>query len=96
MNNMVKWQFKESFPSNRERMIQFLICELIFLDKRINLMQNEKEKKLMRDLFEKIENLLDIQQKDINRVLSKKEYERIINQVYKMLKKISNNIAEVY
>lgn len=96
MNNMIKWQFKESFPNHRERIIQFLICELIFLDKNINLMQNEKEKKLLSNSYKKIENLLDTQQKDIFRVLSKKEYERIVKQVYKILKKISNNIEQVY
>ena len=96
MNNMIKWQFKESFPNNRERIIQFLICELIFLDKRINLMQINKEKSLIKDSYEKIENILETQQKDINNVLSKKEYERIVNLVYKMLKKISNNIEHVY
>ena len=94
MNNMIKWQFKESFPNNRERIIQFLICELIFLDKRINLMQINKEKSLIKDSYEKIENLLETQQKDINKVLSKKEYEKILILVYKMLKKISINIEK--
>ncbi len=96
MNNIMRWQFKESFSNNRERIIQFLICELIFLDKRINLMQNEKEKKLIRDSYRKIENLLDTQQRDINKVLSKKDYEKIVILVYKMIKKISNNIEQVY
>jgi hypothetical protein len=90
MSEIMNWEFKVLFSNNREKIIQLLISELIFLEECFKKARNKKERDIIKNTHKKIEEILIAQQKNVDNILSEKDYENLITRIYHLL----NNIVE--
>jgi hypothetical protein len=89
----MRWQFKEHFSNKREKLVQLLFSELMFLDKCIKSTQKRNEKRFIRSAYKKIEKLLEKNQKNIDEILAEKDYENTLLVLFNIIKDITNKIG---
>ena len=93
MSQLEKWQFREFFQNDREKIIQILTSEIIFLNHCLNQVNKRKEINGIKRAKNKLEKLLNAQLKQITFNISEKDYENIILTIFKTLNKVVNKLA---
>ena len=92
MSQLEKWQFKEFFQNNREKIIQILTSEIIFLNHCLNKAEKRKEIKGIKKAKKKLEKLLNTQLKQITINMSRDDYDDIILIIFQILNKAFNKL----
>ena len=85
----IKIQYSNIFDSRREKVINLLLSEIIFLKNSIHKSSHVKEKKFVQIELEKLENVLEII-KDTEKKISDKDFDKIIMIVYQTINEIVN------
>jgi len=78
MSQLYRWQFKDFFQNDREKIIQLLISEIVFLNHCFNKAKKRKERKIIKKTCKKLEKLLIAQQGQLDVNLSEEDYKNVI------------------
>ena len=92
MSELDKCQFRELFQNDRERLIQLLISEILFLDHCFNKAKKRKEKKVIKKAQTRLDKLLYNQQLHLYVKLSEEDYNYIISNILTTFKKALKKI----
>ena len=93
MSQLDKWQFREFYYNYREKVIQILTSEIIFLEHCLSKVEKRKEKKIIKKACRKLERLLNIQLEQMYDNLSKKDYENITLSIFQIFNKVINKLS---
>ncbi|HEY0089007.1 MAG TPA: hypothetical protein VGB37_09190 [Candidatus Lokiarchaeia archaeon] len=92
MNNNLDPCDEESYQINRDKIIQLLINEIIFLGKCYQKSKFPSEKKIIKSAGLKLQKLLIKQKSQINDVLQSVEYQALIELVYQIIENVLKKI----
>lgn len=93
MSQLYKWEFKEFFQNDREKLIQLLISEIVFLNQCLIKAKKRQERKIIKKNCRKLEKLLITQQRLIEVNLSDEEYKIVILMIIQGFNKIVNKLS---
>ena len=93
MSQLYKWQFKDFFQNNREKVIQLLISEIILLNHCLNKAKTRKERKIINKACNKLKKLLIAQQGQLDVNLSEEDYKTVILIIIQAFNKVVNNLS---
>ncbi len=93
MSQLYKWQFRDNFQNDREKIIQLLISEIVFLNHCLNKAKKRKERKIIKKTCRKLEKLLITQQGQIEVRLSGEDYNLVISIIIQAFNKIVNKLS---
>jgi len=88
MSQLDKWQFREFYHSDREKVIQILTSEIIFLDHCLSKVKKRKEKKIINQAYKNLERLLNEQSEQIFVNMPEKDYENVISSIFEIFNKV--------
>ena len=93
MSQLDKWQFREFFQNDREKVIQLLISEMIFLNHCLRKAKKRKERRIIKKTFKKLEKLLIAQQGQLDVNLSEEDYKNIISTIIQAFNDVVNKLS---
>ena len=93
MSQLYKWQFKDFFQNDREKLIQLLISEIVFLDFCFNKAKKRKERKIIKRAYKKLEILLITQQGQLDVNLLEDDYKNIILTIIQVFSRVVNKLS---
>ncbi|MFX1445430.1 MAG: hypothetical protein ACFFHV_18600 [Promethearchaeota archaeon] len=93
MSHLYKWEFKEFFQNDREKLIQLFISEIVFLNQCLIKAKKRQERKIIKKNCRKLEKLLITQQRLIEVNLSDEEYKIVILMIIQGFNKIVNKLS---
>jgi len=91
MSKVIKWKYADFFQSRREKLINLLFSEIIFLKSHINKSKILNEQQYLRNALNKLEYTLNFL-KNFEKDLSDKEFDKFIKIIYEIIKEIVDNI----
>ena len=93
MSQLDKWQFREFYYNDREKIIQILTSEIIFLEHCLSKVKKRKEKKIIKKAYRKLESLLNVQLEQMHDNMSKKDYGNITSIIFQIFNKVVNDLS---
>ena len=93
MSQLDKWQFREFYYNDREKIIQILTSEIIFLEHCLIKVKKRKEKKIIKKAYRKLERLLNVQLEQMHDNMSKKDYDNITSIIFQIFNKVVNDLS---
>ena len=93
MSQLDKWQFREFYYNDREKVIQILTSEIIFLDHCLSKVKKRKEKKIIKKSYRKLERLLTIQIEQMYVKMSENDYEKISSSIVQVFNNAINKLS---
>ncbi len=93
MSQLYKWQFKDFFHNGREKVIQLLLSEIIFLNHCLNKAKKRKERRIIKEACETLEQLLIAQQRQFYVNLLEEDYKNVILIIIQAFNKVVNKIS---
>ena len=93
MSQLYKWQFKDFFQNDREKVIQLLLSEIVFLNHCLNKAKKRKERKIIKEACETLEKLLIAQQGQLDVNLSEEDYKIVILIIIQAFNKVVNKLS---
>ncbi len=93
MSQLYKWQFKEFFHNGREKVIQLLLSEIVFLNHCLNKAKKRKERRIIKEACETLEKLLIAQQRQFYVNLLEEDYKNVILIIIQVFNKVVNQIS---
>ncbi|MFX1314007.1 MAG: hypothetical protein ACFFHD_15555 [Promethearchaeota archaeon] len=91
MSKVTKWQYNDIFEPRREKLINMLLCEIIFLKSQLKQSKSKNQEYYLNIALNKLEFVLKILKKS-EKDISDMEFDRIIKVVYEVFKEIVINI----
>lgn len=91
MSKVIKWKYADFFQSRREKLINLLFSEIIFLKSHINKSKILNEQQYLRNALNKLEYTLNFL-KNFEKDLSDKEFDKFVKVIYEIIKEIVVNI----
>ncbi len=91
MSKVIKWKYADFFQSRREKLINLLFSEIIFLKSHINKSKILNEQQYLRNALNKLEYTLNFL-KNFEKDLSDKEFDKFVKIIYEIIKEIVINI----
>ncbi len=92
MSKVIKWKYADFFQSRREKLINLLFSEIIFLKSHINKSKILNEQQYLRNALNKLEYTLNFL-KNFEKDLSDKEFDKFIKVIYEIIREIVINIG---
>ena len=93
MSQLYKWQFKDFFQNDREKLIQLLISEIVFLNYCINKAKKKKERKIIKKASRKLEKMLITQQGQLDVILLEEDYKDLILIIIQAFNRAVNKLS---
>lgn len=93
MNKAIIWHYNEFIQSRKEKLVNMLISEIIFLKSRFKRAQNKDELNYLKNSLEKLDYLLN-KLKDVTSIISEEDFDKIIMLIYQIFKDIADNLEE--
>lgn len=93
MSKATKWQFDEFFQSRKEKLMNMLISEIIFLKTRFNRAKNKDEMKFLKHALERLDYLLN-KLKSNSADISEEDFDKIITLIYQIFREIADNLEK--
>ena len=91
MSKVIKWQHVDFFQSRREKLINMLLSEIIFLKSHIDKSKLENEQQYLKIAANKLEYVLNLL-KNFETDLSDKDFDKIVKLIYEIFKEIVDNL----
>jgi len=91
MSKVIKWKYADFFQSRREKLINLLFSEIIFLKSHVNKSKILNEQQYLRNALNKLEYTLNFL-RNFEKDLSDKEFDKFIKVIYEIIKEIVVNI----
>ena len=85
------WQYNEFIQSRKEKLVNMLISEIIFLKTRLNKTNNKSHKNHLAQALEKLDYLLN-KLKNHSSSMPEEDFDKIILIIYKIFKDIVDNL----
>ena len=93
MSKTILWQYNDFIKSRKEKLVNMLISEIIFLKTKINKAQNDNEIKELKIALNKLEYLLN-KLKEIGSNLLESDFDKIIMLIYGIFKDIAISLED--
>ena len=91
MSKVIKWQYSDFFEPRREKLVNILLSEIIFLKSHIKKSNIGKETQYLEIALDKLEYLLDtLKKRDID--LSDKDFDKVVMIIYHVFEEITNKL----
>jgi len=91
MSKVIKWQYFDFFEPRREKLVNILLSEIIFLKSHIKKSNISKKSQCLEIALDKLEFLLDtLKKSDID--LSDKDFDKVIMIIYHVFEEITNKL----
>ncbi len=91
MSKVIKWKYADFFQSRREKLINLLFSEIIFLKSHVNKSKILNEQQYLRNALNNLEYTLNFL-KNFEKDLSDKEFDKFVKVIYEIIKEIVVNI----
>ena len=91
MSKVIKWQYSDFFQSRREKLVNILLSEIIFLKSHHRKSESNFEKIYLKKTLDKLEYLLNVLKTE-DTDLSDKEFDKILKLIYLIFTEIVENI----
>jgi hypothetical protein len=91
MSKVIKWKYADFFQSRREKLINLLLSEIIFLKSHVNKSVMLNEQQSLRNALNKLEYTLNLL-RNFENDLSDKEFDKFVKVIYEIFKEIVINI----
>ena len=93
MSKVQKWEFSDFFVSRREKLINLLLSEIIFLKSRVKCLSSKEQQDLCNLALEKLNYIMDTIKRS-EKEIDEQEFDFIINLVHNILKVIISEIEK--
>ena len=93
MSKIQKWEFFDFFSSRRDKLVNLLLSEIIFLKSRVKCLSSIEQRDLCNLALEKLNYILDSIKRS-EREIDEQEFDFIINLVHNILKVIISEIEK--
>ncbi|MFX0044061.1 MAG: hypothetical protein ACFE8L_14195 [Candidatus Hodarchaeota archaeon] len=91
MSKVIKWKYADFFQSRREKLINLLLSEIIFLNSHVNKSKMLNEQQYLRNALNKLEYTLNLL-RNFENDLSDKEFDKFVKIIYEIIREIVINI----
>jgi len=91
MSKVIKWQYADFFESRRDKLVNILLSEIIFLKSHFKNTESINEQQCIKNALEKLENILIIL-KNNETELSESDFNKVIMLIYKIFKTITDDL----
>jgi hypothetical protein len=93
MSRVIKWQYNDLIESRRNKLVNLLLTEIIFLKSQYKTMSNKINKECVENALDKLDYLLNIlKNSDLN--LGDNDFDKIIIIIYNIFKEIVQKIEK--
>ncbi|MFX0001010.1 MAG: hypothetical protein ACFE9Q_00535 [Candidatus Hodarchaeota archaeon] len=93
MSKVILWQYNEFIQSRKEKIVNMLISEIIFLKTRVKSAKNKDQILYLKNALDKLEYLLN-KLKNNSSDMSEGDFDKIIVLIYHIFQDIANNLEE--
>jgi hypothetical protein len=93
MSEVLIWQYNEFIQSRKEKLVNMLISEIIFLKTCFKKAKNKDEVSYLKIALDKLEYLLN-RLKENSIKMSEKDFDKVIILIYRIFKDITENLKE--
>jgi len=91
MSKVIKWQYSDFFESRRDKLVNILLSEIIFLKSHIKNSNIGKKNQYLEIALDKLEYLLDtLKKSEID--LSDKDFDKVVMIIYHVFEEITNKL----
>ncbi len=91
MSKAIKWQYNEFFQSRREKLINMLISEIIFLKKRFKEAEKKDEMDYLKNGLNRLDYLLNML-KNNSSDMPEEDFDKVIMLIYQIFKDIAESL----
>ena len=92
MSKVIKWQYSDFFEPRRDKLVNILLSEIIFLKSHIKKSNISKKNQCLEIALDKLEYLLDtLKKSDID--LSDKDFDKVIMIIYHVFEEITDKLT---
>jgi len=91
MSKAIFWQYNEFIQSRKEKLVNMLISEIIFLKTPVKRANNKDEISYLKNALDKLDYLLN-KLKNNSSDMSEEDFDKIIMIIYKIFKEIADNL----
>ncbi|MFX1551219.1 MAG: hypothetical protein ACFFB9_12750 [Promethearchaeota archaeon] len=93
MSKTILWQYNEFIQSRKEKVVNILISEIIFLKNRAKTIKREDDISYLENALDKLEYLL-IKLKDTRIEIPEKDFDKFIMLIYHIFKGVIDYLEE--
>lgn len=91
MSKVIKWRYSDFFEPRREKLVNILLSEIIFLKSHIKKSNIGKKNQYLEIGLDKLEYLLNtLKKSDID--LSDKDFDKVVMIIYHVFEEITNKL----
>lgn len=91
MSKAIIWQYNEFIQSRKEKLVNMLISEIIFLKTRFKRAKNRDEISYLRNALDKLDYLLN-KLKENSSEMPEEDFDKILMLIYRIFKEIANKL----
>ncbi len=91
MSKVIKWQYSDLFEPRREKLVNLLLSEIIFLKSRLKQLTLNEQFRNFKIALNKLEYLLNTL-KNNDTELSDKDFDKVVLIIYQIFQEIINNL----
>ncbi len=87
MSKVIKWQYSDFFEPRREKLVNLLLSEIIFLKSHLKKLTLNEEAKCIKIALDKLDYILNTL-KNNDTELSDKDFDKVVLIIYQIFKEI--------
>ncbi len=91
MSKVIKWQYSDFFEPRREKLVNLLLSEIIFLKSRLKKLKLNEKTVRIEIALDKLDYLLNTL-KDNDTELSDKDFDKVVLIIYKIFQEIVDKL----
>ena len=91
MSKALFWQYNEFIRSRKEKLVNMLISEIIFLKTRIERADNKDEVNYLKNALKKLDYLSN-KLRNYSIHMSREDFDKVIMLIYHIFKEIADNL----
>jgi len=91
MSKVIKWQYPDFFEPRREKLVNLLLSEIIFLKSHLKKLTLNEKARYIKIALDKLDYLLNML-KNNDTELSDKDFDKVVLIIYQIFKEIVNKL----
>jgi len=91
MSKVIKWQYSDFFEPRREKLVNLLLSEIIFLKSHLKKLTLNEKTESIETALDKLDYLLNTL-KNNDTELSDKDFDKVVLIIYRIFKEIINKL----
>ena len=91
MSKVIKWQYSDFFEPRREKLVNLLLSEIIFLKSHLKKLTLNEDTKCIEIALDKLDYLLNML-KNNDTELSDKDFDKVVLIIYQIFQEIVNKL----